>query len=280
MFLQYLFSMKTKNILQKTKKEMLDEKYSLNTITSYIFYIKKYLDFLDSKKLNSATNNIPIFLKLQKQNKVSPQTHNLILNSLNFFYTKINKQPNKTNAKYQKLSTKKPLTLTTTQIKKVINCTHNSKHLLIISLAYGSGLRLNEIRNLKIKNLNLENLTIQIRNKQNKKIRETIIPISIKDNLQLFINKKKSSELLFTNHTGDKLSDRSIQKAFSNALTRAKIDKVVTFQSLRQSFIKHLLENGISIHHVQTLSGHKSVRTTKIYQKNILTKITNIKSPL
>jgi len=126
----------------------------------------------------------------------------------------------------------------------------------------------------------LENLTIQVRNKQGKKVRETIIAEKIKRELQSFINNKKPTDLLFTNHTGHQLSDRAIQSAFSSALARAKITKSATFQSLRYSFIKHLLENGIAIHHIQKLLGHKNIRTTKLYQKNVTTEITNIKSPL
>ncbi|PIY93307.1 MAG: hypothetical protein COY69_02295 [Candidatus Magasanikbacteria bacterium CG_4_10_14_0_8_um_filter_32_14] len=272
--------MKINSILQKIKKEMMTNKYSENTITSYLFYIKKYLVFLNNKKLNLATDTTQFFLKFQKQNKISPQTYNLILNALNFFYNKVGKQTNKVNIKYQSLSTKKPLTLTPKQIKKIIDCIHNPKHLFIISLAYGSGLRLNEIKNLRIKDLNLENLTIQVRNKQGKKVRETIIAEKIKRELQSFINNKKPTDLLFTNHTGHQLSDRAIQSAFSSALARAKITKSATFQSLRYSFIKHLLENGVAIHHIQKLLGHKNIRTTKLYQKNVTTEITNIKSPL
>jgi len=51
-------------------KKMLRKKYSQNTTTTYLFYLKKYLDYLTDKKLKLEVTNIVDFLKLQKQNKV------------------------------------------------------------------------------------------------------------------------------------------------------------------------------------------------------------------
>lgn len=272
--------MTTKSILDRSKKEMQKRKYSQNTITSYIFYIKKYLDFLNVQKSKAKPNSIEYFLKNQIQNKVSPQTYNLILNALKFFTSKVEKQTNKINNNYRKIPTKKPNILTKMQVEKIISCTHYRKHLLIFSIAYGSGLKLNEIKNLKVKDLNLDNLTIKICNKQGRLLRESILAKKLKDELKLFIADKKSTDLLFTNHKGSILSDRAIQSAFARAIIKAKITKPVTFQSLRQSFTRHLLENGTSVHIIQLLLGHKNIRTTKLYQKNSNISLQKISSPL
>lgn len=272
--------MQPTQLLRKTKQKMLKKKYSQNTITTYLFYLKKYLDYLTAKKLKLEVVTIADFLKLQRQNKVSPQTYNLILNILKFFYTEVEKQTVQINTSYQKLSTKKLLTLTTKQVRKILSCTHYRKHLLLFSLAYGSGLRLSEVKNLRVKDINLDILTIKVHNKQGKVLRETILSNSLKDGLKLFTDNKKTTSLLFTNHQGSVLSDRAIQSAFRRALIKAKINKKVTFQSLRHSFTTQLLENGISTHTVQLLLGHKDIRTTKLYQKNQNMDIKNITSPL
>ena len=82
------------------------------------------------------------------------------------------------------------------------------------------------------------------------------------------------------NKAGKQLSERSLQIAFTRALIRAKIKKQTSFQVLRHSFTTHLLESGINIESLQQVLGHKNIRSTQKYQKNIIISVSQIKSPL
>ena len=61
------------------------------------------------------------------------------------------------------------------------------------------------------------------------------------------------------------LHESAVQKAIHTAARSAQIDKRVTCHTLRHSFATHLLEAGTDIRTLQTLLGHKDVRTTMVY---------------
>lgn len=262
--------------LEQTRQELKLRNYSFKTIKTYLSCLREYFDF---KKINFEKideENIKQFLLNKQSKNYSSQTVNLYLNAIKFFYREVLKIPQKINLKFAKRSKKLPIVLSREEIKNIIDVIRNPKHKLIISLAYGAGLRISEVVSLKVKDINLEELTIHLKNAKGKKDRITIFPEKIKTELQNLIAGKNLNDYLFESERGGKLTERTAQKVFENALRGAGIKKDVTFHSLRHSFATHLLENGVDVRYVQELLGHQNIRTTQIYTQVTNPKLKNI----
>ncbi|MFO7885914.1 MAG: tyrosine-type recombinase/integrase, partial [Desulfobacteraceae bacterium] len=76
------------------------------------------------------------------------------------------------------------------------------------------------------------------------------------------------------------ISKSTVQKIFTNAKTKAGINRARGIHTLRHCFATHMLEAGYDIRRIQKMMGHKSISTTMIYLHVSRESVSNIKSPL
>ncbi len=72
---------------------------------------------------------------------------------------------------------------TSNEIQSLPLATVNHKHKLILSFAYGTGFRVSEVINLKVKDVDIQSLTLHIKHTKCNKDRITIFPESVKNEL-------------------------------------------------------------------------------------------------
>ncbi len=181
---------------------------------------------------------------------------------------------------YAKRHKRLPVVLSHSEVTKIIDHTKNFKHKLLLSLAYGSGMRVSEVVNLKVGDLNINELNLVIKDAKGGKDRLSILPEILKNDLQNMIAGKHANDFVFESERGGKLTTRTAQLVFEKSLKSAGILKLATFHSLRHSFATHLLENGVDVRYIQKLLGHASISTTALYTKVTNPALLNIKSPL
>lgn len=265
--------------LERTERELRIRNYSRKTIESYLNRLKRYFDFKKNDFDRVDNENIKNFLLSCEQNNISPQSRNLFLNAIKFFYQKVVHAGEQITATSAKKNQRLPAVLSRKEIVSLLSTTENAKHKLLLALAYGAGLRVSEVVDLCVRDLNLEELTIHIKQAKGKKDRITIFPGRLVPGIQNLIAGKDGGCVVFASERGGKLTTRTAQKIFEQCLKRSGINKDATFHSLRHSFATHLLENGVDVRYVQELLGHQNIRTTQIYTHVTNPSIKNIKSP-
>jgi site-specific recombinase XerD len=267
-------------LLRKIKDELRLRNYSPRTIESYLSCLNEYFKTLKIIKREPEINVIKEYLLEKQDRKQSSQTINLHLQAIKYFYREIMKSGDAIDIRFAKTPSKLPVVLSRNEIQEILKTIKNEKHHLMIALAYSAGLRVSEVVNLKIKDINLEELTIHIKGAKGNKDRITIFPEKLKNKITEIVALRDKNNFIFSSERGGKLTERTAQKVFENALNNARIGKDATFHSLRHSFATHLLENGVDVRYVQELLGHANIRTTQIYTKVTNPALKNIKSPL
>ncbi len=178
-----------------------------------------------------------------------------------------------------KYSKKLPDVLSLGEVKQVIDSISNLKHKTVISLIYSCGLRISESINLTIHDIDSRRMTIKIRDAKGQK--ERFVPLSSKmlSLLHQYDKEYKPQNFLFAGQNRPTYSAKSIQNILKKALSSCGIKKQITVHSLRHSFATHLVEQGIDIHIIQAILGHKDIRTSQIYTHISSAQISKIKNP-
>jgi site-specific recombinase XerD len=159
-----------------------------------------------------------------------------------------------------------PTVLSKEECKLLFAAPRSLKHKFLLAFAYAGGLRMNELRMLKIVDVDLDRKQVHIRQGKGKKDRYVILSDLLVDRFQKYINEVKPKVYLFEGQTpGDVMGERSIQYVINEAVKKTNIKKDVSMHTLRHSFATHLLEDGVDIYSIQRLLGHADIRTTIVY---------------
>jgi integrase/recombinase XerD len=141
----------------------------------------------------------------------------------------------------------------------------------LLELAYASGLRLSELKNLRLEQLHLDAGFINVIGKGNK---ERVVPVGRKavealdrylaDGRPKFVT-PKSPAAVFLTKRGTSFAAVTLWLRIKRRVRRAGVERNITPHMLRHSFATHLLEHGADLRVIQELLGHADISTTEIY---------------
>jgi site-specific recombinase XerD len=160
---------------------------------------------------------------------------------------------------------KLPVVLSMSEARAMINAPVNTKHRILLTLAYATGIRRNELLNITLKDIDRKRGVIKIAGK-GKKQREVPLSSNLLNLLEEYYRKYRPSEFLFEGHVpGKAYSAGSVAKIVKRAALKTDIKKNVSPHVLRHSYATHMLEKGVNLKRLQLLLGHSSMKTTSVY---------------
>lgn len=242
------------------------------TFINYKSAIKRYLNYYDNntniKRLNE--NEIMDYIKKEFiDKKRSSETYNMSIKAIKYLYSVcFNRQLNSNLLPNVKLRKRLPNIIEKDTFIIIFNNEKNLKHKCWLLLAFCSGLRVDEVANVKIENIYPNEHKIKVLGKGNKE-RYTILPdITIKF-LRLYCKKnhitKKNGFLFEGNSNREVTNTKTIINYFTFIKKIYNLNSDTTFHCLRHSFATYYLKNGGSLLTLKSMLGHKSLNSTVIY---------------
>lgn len=258
--------------------------YSKNTIKTYSGeFIQLLIHCADRDVKSLKTDDIRTYI-LYCINilKLTENTIHSRLNALKFYFEQVlGRQKFFMEIPRPKKRNNLPKILSKEEVIRLFKSVKNRKHLMLLKLCYGMGLRVSELAVLEIQDIDSKRMQVHIKNSKNKKDRYVNLPQSILEDLRLYYKEYKPKKYLFEGQFPDTpYSSRSIQQVFRSAMKKAGINKNIGVHGLRHSYATHLLEMGTDISLIQKLLGHNDIKTTLLYTNISDKNVSGVKSPL
>lgn len=257
--------------------------YSASTISTYT---NEFSAFLTALKSYRAEDLKPERLRAYilyciNELKLSENLVHSRLNALKFYYEKVLHQEKFfTEIPRPKKPSSLPKAFSPTDVRAILQAGNNKKHLLMLQLCYGMGLRVSEVVNLKITHIDSKRMQVLVEAAKGKKDRYVQLPASVLPLLRTYYKEYQPQHYLFEGVAGGQYAIRSVQAVFKNAMKKARIKKPVGIHGLRHSYATHLLEYGTDVAFIQKLMGHRDIKTTLIYTNIANSQLAKIRSPL
>jgi integrase/recombinase XerD len=225
-------------LLKSYLLNLREKRYSVATTARKVASAKSFFKFMvDSGRMKeNPTQNLP-----------SPQVSKHALNFLS-------------PSEYQKLLAE-PAKLSTPEAKR---------DAVMLELLYATGLRISELVSLNVKNIDLEQSCVHINSKRQVPFdhRLGLILGNFLRNARLDLLYDEREEALFLNRRGKRLTRQGFWQIIKGYASKAGLGGKVTPQTLRHSFARRKLQNGIELRQLQQLLGHAYISSTRVYKQS------------
>ncbi|MGO1751622.1 MULTISPECIES: tyrosine-type recombinase/integrase [Psychroflexus] len=259
--------------------------YSSSTLKNYSNAFINFLKYYNYKDPEEFTKkDVVKYLAYYTEMGLSSSSGHLVVNALKFYFKNVKEWDE--DMSFMKMPRPKkekklPTVLSESECERIFEAVNQPKHKLLLLMAYGAGLRVSEVCQLRWRDIDEEKHQIMIKSGKGKKDRLVMLPYSIVEYIKIYRSLYDTKDYVFEGRVkGEPYSTASAGSVMRKAVKKANIDKKVGIHALRHSFATHLLESGTDIRFIQKFLGHNSIKTTTIYTHVSKGSHSKIQSPL
>lgn len=177
-------------------------------------------------------------------------------------------------------SGRRPGVLNRDEVLRLIDTPRNLKHRALLTMTYGSGLRVSEAVRIRIADIDRGRMALRVEQGKGRRDRYTVLSQRGLDLLAELWRKERCKEYFFTGRDGTPLCVGTAQAVYYEALRRSGVRKVGGIHVLRHCFATHLMEANVDIYTIKRWMGHTALVTTGRYMHVTSEHLRNITSPL
>jgi site-specific recombinase XerD len=258
--------------------------------TSHLRACKRFAAWLGRSPETATPDDVKDFQRHLMESGTSICTRNQTMTGVKFLFRVTLRRHDLVAEVFSlKEPVKVPLVLSRNEVKCILAMAPGLKARVMLSLAYGCGMRAGEVVRLRVGDIDSAQKIIRIVQAKGRKDRNVMLPADILGLLRDWWTERPTGQDkdvpgpergLFPGYRGRHLSARQISRLFKEAVLAAGITKPVTLHTLRHSFATHLLERGVDIRVIQALLGHTKLTTTARYASVATGMIAAVDSPL
>ena len=255
---------------------------STGTTRTYIHSLTTFFDEIKKEPSEIMFEDIQGFLLAKREKGVSAATCNGYHSAIRFFFRYVLHKPwNEDIVPRMIREQPLPKVMLAEDIELLLSFATNIKYKAIISLLYGSGLRVSEVVNLDYCDISRSTMQVHVRNTKNRSERYTILSQRSLDILTEYWFKcgKPTGALFINQATKKRLTASAVEQYIRKISRKAKIPYAVSPHTLRHSFATHLLEAGTDVRYIQALLEHRTPVSTNKYLHVTNKAVMGVKSP-
>jgi len=256
--------------IEQMEKLLVASNHSKQTVRNYVRSMVYLSDYLSLHPRDATIVDITDYLYYQKNEKlISWRTMKLYVAGIRWYFRNIEyNEELASRIPYPREEHHLPDILSRKDLNRLFSGCLNIKHKVMLQLIYSSGLRRNELLNLKITDIITSDgkYKLRISKGKGKKDRYTVLSKRILTELREYYKIYKPTIYLFNGRKkGIPMSAAGLRHALKNAIEKSGLKKYVNIHLLRHCFASHALEDGISIKTLQSVLGHSNIKTTLMY---------------
>src|SRR5215475_9221531 len=246
------------SLRQRMIEDMNARKLGSHTQTGHIRSCKRFAAFLARSPHTATVEDVRRFQLHLAETGMSICNRNCTMTGLRFLFRVTLRRPDLAAEIYHLREPQKiPQVMSQDETRRLLAVASRLKVRVLLSLAYGCGLRAGEVVRLKVKHIDSAQKIIRVEQSKGRKDRNVMLSPETLDLLRQWWKLRPprhdagtppEERWLFPGtKRGKTMSTRQLSRLFHQAADAAGIKKAVTLHALRHSFATHLLKRGTDI---------------------------------